>query len=362
MKASKVYSNIAARNVRPLNLTNVADYEALPKIGIGLDSKTVGTMMDAMDALQPTITTPSVGTPVQFLQAWLPGFVKVQTAARKIDDLVGVMTVGSWYSAEVVQGILETVGTATEYGDVSNIEYSSFNANFERRSIVRFEKGMRVGALELQEAAQMKVDAAAAKREGAALSLEIARNNVGFHGYNNGANRTFGFLNDPELPSYVTVAAGANGSVWAKKTMLEILSDIRAAANSIAESSDGLIDVTEVDLTLAIPVTHLQYLSQVSNYGYSVTKWLKDTYKNLRIVGVPQLKGANGGADVFYLYAEKVADSSTDGGMTFSQLVPSKFQVLGVEKKAKGYIEDYTNATAGVMCRRPWAVARYTGI
>jgi hypothetical protein len=43
------------------------------------------------------------------------------------------------------------------------------------------------------------------------------------------------------------------------------------------------------------------------------------------------------------------------------QVVPSKFQVLGVEKGAKGYKEDYSNATAGVFCKRPFAVVRRTG-
>jgi hypothetical protein len=28
----------------------------------------------------------------------------------------------------------------------------------------------------------------------------------------------------------------------------------------------------------------------------------------------------------------------------------------------KGYEEDYSNATAGIMCKRPWAVTRWSGI
>jgi hypothetical protein len=57
-----------------------------------------------------------------------------------------------------------------------------------------------------------------------------------------------------------------------------------------------------------------------------------------------------------------VNDGSTDGGLTWAQNVPTKFRALGVEKKAKGYIEDYTNATAGVMVKRPYAITRITGI
>ena len=76
----------------------------------------------------------------------------------------------------------------------------------------------------------------------------------------------------------------------------------------------------------------------------------------------PQLNTANGGVGVFYLYAENVADNSTDDGRTFAQIVPAKFQIVGVAKKTKSYEEDYSNATAGVMCKRPYAVVRYSGI
>jgi len=53
---------------------------------------------------------------------------------------------------------------------------------------------------------------------------------------------------------------------------------------------------------------------------------------------------------------------STDGGKTFIQPVPAKFQVLGVQQLTKGYEEDYTNATAGIMVKRPWAVTRWYNV
>jgi hypothetical protein len=71
---------------------------------------------------------------------------------------------------------------------------------------------------------------------------------------------------------------------------------------------------------------------------------------------------ANSGANVFYIFADAVNDLSSDDGRTFAQLVPAKFQVLGVQQMTKGYEEDYSNATAGIMCKRPWAVTRWSGI
>ena len=76
----------------------------------------------------------------------------------------------------------------------------------------------------------------------------------------------------------------------------------------------------------------------------------------------PNLNKANGGANVFYLYAEEINDGSTDDNRVWVQVVPAKFMALGVDQGAKGITEDYTNATAGVMCKRPYAVYRATGI
>lgn len=360
---SKEISFVAARNVRPMDFTQVEQFEALSQIGIGMDSRVVDRMMDAMDALTPTVTTGSIGTPVQFLQAWLPGFVNVMTAARKIDELVGIQTIGSWEDEEVVQGAMEVTGTSVPYGDYTNTPLSSWNVNFERRTIIRFEEGMRIGALDEARAAKMRVNSAEGKREGAALALEIQRNRIGLFGYNSGANRTYGFLNDPALPAYADVATGASTSkAWSTKTFLEITADIREAAGTLEQQSGGLIDTLSDAITLAIPTNHATYLTVTSDFGISVQDWIKKTYANMRIVKVPEFYQANGGASVFFLFAEQTKDTSTDGGKVFVQAVPSKFQVLGVQKLTKGYEEAYTNATAGVLLKRPWAVVRRSAI
>ncbi len=115
-------------------------------------------------------------------------------------------------------------------------------------------------------------------------------------------------------------------------------------------------------MVLALPTDAVDYLTVTSDFGISVRDWLTQTYKKVRIVSAPQLNNANGGANVFYLFAESVNDLSTDDGRTFIQLVPAKFQVLGVQQLNKGYEEDYSNATAGVMVKRPYAVTRWVGI
>lgn len=352
------------RSIAAIVMDQVSQDElvTLRKIGVNLNERFVRDMMKAMsagmDAQTALQTTGNLGTPVQFLQNWLPGFVAIVTAARMIDDLTGIMTAGSWEDEEIVQGVLEQTGTARVYGDVTNVNYAAWNQNYERRTIVRFEEGLFVGRLEEARAAKANISSAQQKRESCALSLNIVRNSVGFYGYNNGANRTYGFLNDPNLPAYVSSPGGA----WSGLTYLQLQAAIRAGMASLQSGSKGVIDPVKTPITLAVGTAIAQYLYVTSDFGISVIDSLKSTYPQLRVVVAPELDAANASANVWYLYADTISgDNSTDGGRTWIQVVPSLFKSLGVESKTKGYEEDYSNATAGVLLKRGWAVRRYTG-
>lgn len=367
MQRSIEKSYVAPRDVRPVVMTaeDVADYKSLETLGVGFTSKylrdAVRVAMDDQQGL--SVTAASMTTPVQFLQNWLPGFVHAIFAARKADELMGVTTSGSWEDEEIVQGVLEPVGNAVPYGDYTNVPLASWNTNFVRRTIYRGEKGLKVGYLEEARAARIRVDSYGEKRAAAAQALEIQRNLIGFNGFNSGNNLTYGFLNDPGLPAYVTVAAGASSStLWSSKTFLEITADIRSAAASLQNQSQDNINPEDTDTTLAVATAVYQYLSVTSDFGISVRDWISKTYPRMRVVSAPQLNSANGGANVFYLYAERVEDGGSDGGRVWEHVVPARFQALGVEKQAKGSIEDYVNATAGAMCKRPYAVVRRSGV
>lgn len=369
LDASKIHSHVAGRNARPLVLTaeDAANFGQLEILGINIGSAAVvrdmAIALDAAPDLSGLTGVASMGAPAQFLQTWLPGFVGLMTAARKIDELVGITTVGNWEDAEIIQGQIEPTGLAQPYGDRTPVPLASWNVNYERRGVARFEQGMNVGRLEEIRTAKMKVNTAAQKRGAAGLALDILRNRVGFYGYNGGTGRIYGFLNDPGLPGYVNVANPGAGMGWANKTFLQISADIREAAGALQSQSQDNINPRSMATTLAIPTISDTYLTVTSDFGISVEDWVKKTYPQMRIVSAPELNGANGGANVFMLYAESVNDSlSDDGGQVFMQMVPTKFLTLGVEKRSKDYVEDYSNALAGVMVKRPYAVIRRSGI
>lgn len=382
MQVSVTRSSLKARKLKQMELASkdltVSAVQALANIGLIFDHSVVEdqiqalaragafnapTARGAMDsAFTAPITTASIPTPLQFLQQWLPGFVKVMTAARKIDDCIGVKTVGSWRDQEIVQGIVEPAGVAGEYGDHTDIPMTNWNTNFERRTIVRGESGIIVGMLEEERASAMRLNSAETKRQQSAVALEIFRNAIGFYGYDAGNNRTFGLLNDPGLlPYQSSVVPGG----WVGASFQAITNEFRVAIRTLRVQSGDQVDPESVDITCILPTSKVDLLTTVTDFGISVRDWLKQTYPRIRIVSAPEFGGANGTDDVMYLFAEDIdssIDGSSDGGEVFVQLVQTKFQTVGVEKRAKTYVEDYTNGTAGTLCKRPWAVVRVTAI
>jgi len=365
-------SHFGPRDLAPVRIAEdqaaafCQNYQDLANYGIGLDSENLAKMasyagMDA--ALAAPVTTASITTPVQFLQAWLPGFVYDITDVRRIDNLVGITTQGEWHDEEIVQGVMERTGTAAPYTDYGNTKQAGWNLNYERRTIVRHEIGITVGRLEEARASAVRANAAEAKRGGSSRELEIIRNNIGFNGYNAGANRTYGFLNDPMLPAYVNAPNGAGGSSeWSTKNFQEIKNDILAALQALRVQSGERVDPKSDMITLAVATSAVDYMTQATDFGVSVMEWLNKNYGNVRVESAPELDDANASDSVFYLYAETVKDSGTDDNRTFIQVVPTKFQTLGVDQQEKSYSEAYSNATSGIMLKRPYAVVRYSGI
>lgn len=357
---TEIKTSISADKVKAYAFDSDTTMNTLDGLGIHIEGRALNDMMAyAKDALPDTVTAQSLGTPVQFLQHWMPDTIRVLTQARTADELLGREIAGSWEDEEVVQKVLERVGQAQPYGDYANTHNADWNPSYERRTIVRFEDGLTVNRLEEARASRIRINSAEEKRSSVAESLAIAMNEIAFLGYNNGSNRTYGILNDPNLPNYVTVAQGAsNNTTWASKTFDEIIADFKVGMSALRVRSGSNFNPNKDAVTVGIASSCYDYLQAINSLGTtSVFEWLKKTYPNIRLVAVPEFDGANSGSNVMYFIANTLGGKKVAG-----QYIQDVIRLLGVEQHAKGFSEAYSNATAGVLVGQPLGVVRYSGI
>lgn len=354
MKQSKHHFYLSGREARrrgPLVVgsTDKLTYTDLEKIGIG-----------GINAMDTALTGPAIhsGGIVNryLLQTWLPGVIRQATQVKLIDEIAGVLNAGNWHDEEIVQRTAGPVGKAELYGDHSNIPLANYLGGMEARQVVRFEQGFQVGRLEEARQNAEGFQAAEEKRNAAIESLDESRNYIGFYGFAATNSRTFGLLNDPNLPAYSAATAD-----WLTATFAQLTGDFDGMFAEIEGASGGLIR-DDTRITFLLPLGYRSVLSRANTtaLGQTFREWINENYPNNRVIFVPELVGANGGLDVAYLYADAVDDGSSADNASIVQVVPTRYQVLGSENRVKGYIEDATNATAGVFVLRPWAFARRT--
>ena len=349
---------------RPASLEKLG-ISVSPEFSRNFNRNAISIALDA--GITQPVTTPSNGTPVQFLQEFLPGVVNTLTVVRKADQVAPVVTAGEWHLEEVVLKTMEHTSNAQLYSDHGGVPLVSFNETYEHRQVVRFELGVQHNPLADARAAATGTSPTNEKRVALAEGFEILRNDIAFNGFNVGTGKTYGILNDPNLPAYVTVANGASGNTtFASKTSVEIINDISTALRALEIQAGGNIDPTLNAISLEIPLAFNHFLTQSDDSftnGMTAMEWLSKNYPTVNVVTVPQFTGANAGENVFYLKAVSVDNSGTDGGQAIIQVVPAKMRAMGsVQNEKGGTTEGYTSAYAGVFTKRPYAIVRYTDI
>jgi hypothetical protein len=343
------------------------DPQTMRRLGIAMDHNFARSALSvAMDAgITQPVTTPTTGVPVQFLQNFLQGVVHILTTARRGDVLAPVMTVGDWSDEEIVLTVLEHLGSPELYKDHGDMPLASWNNTYERRTIVRFELGAEQTKLDEERSAKANVNSMDEKRAAVALAFEILRNEIFFYGYNSGTNRTYGILNDPNLSAFITLPNGSGGdNTWASKTVAERVTDIVTAVATLRSQSGSQVDPESARLKLAVASSIKDLMNESDgsfSNGMTVNEWLSKNYPNITVDAIPEFDGADGGENVFYLYAESVDGSGTDDGLTMIQAVPTKMTALNTVTTMRGMREGYTNATAGCFVKRGYAVVRYSG-
>ena len=331
--------------------------EDLARLGINLVAARPGTMDSALvgPAVSPGFIRP------ELLRTTVPGVIRALTTPNTLDELLGVTVAGNWYDEELAWLTAEPVGKAELYGDHSNVPLASWRPGMERRGVVRGELGFMVGLLEEARQTAGGFSTAEEKRRAVREGLELFRQEIGWRGFAGGLGETpiYGLLNDPGLGAYETMTS------WVGASFGTITSEIMALYSQLEDQSGGRI-TDQSRLTLGLPLGYLRYLSVTNSASAtqeSVREWIAKLFPNMRIVFAREFVGANGGANVAYLFADELqTDDDSPAARAIDQIVPTKYQLLGTETRVKGFIEDATNATAGVVVTRPWAVVRGSGL
>lgn len=350
-KISDVLLHQSGRQVRARGAANIAQDKDFALN----DLKALGVGVAAMDSalVGPAATTGFV--PAHMLQTWLAGTIRAITTPVDIDYVAGITTVGNWHDDEIGVRTEEDFGLAELYGDVTNIPLANSNGGFELRDVVRFEQGFQVGELEMRRMGAAGFQQEQSKRRAATKSLDIARNLVGWNGIAN--TRTYGLLNDPNLPAVVGLGSG---TAWLSATFAQLVAQFTAMRNAL-ETQMGQSLRDDASFLLLLPAGYRGVMNVYNTAGnMSFGQWLSENYPNVRTEYINSLIKAIGGKDVGYLIAENVSelDESDTDSATLIQAVPSRYEVVGSEKRAKGYIETASNALAGIIVLRPWAVTR----
>ena len=350
-KISEVLMHQSGRQVRARGAANIAQDKDFALNNL----KALGVGIAAMDSalIGPAATTGFV--PAHMLQTWLAGTIRAITTPVDIDYVAGITTVGNWHDDEIGVRTEEDFGLAELYGDTANIPLANSNPGFELRDVVRFEQGFQVGELEMRRMGAAGFQQEQSKRRAATKSLDVARNLVGWNGIAN--TRTYGLLNDPNLPAVTALGAG---TAWLAATFDQLVAHFTKLRNSL-ETQMGQSLRDDANFLLLLPAGYRGVMNKYNTAGnLSFGQWLAENYPNVRTEYINSLKAAIGGVDVAYLIAENVAelDESDTDSATLIQAVPSRYEVVGSEKRAKGYIETASNALAGIIVLRPWAIAR----
>lgn len=325
--------------------------------------ESLGINFNAMDSQAPYISG-SVSSRQDLFRAFLPGVVRDMTQMRQIDNVLGMTMVGNFLTKEVVQVTEQRTGNAIGYSELASAPRVSYATDYEVRNTVRFMVEAEFGGDSDKMAELAGQDPRATKMSAVTTSLEIARNEVSVYGYFGGQNKTYGFLNDPNLPAYQTLPNGANATPeWSTKTFLERQKDVVEAITSLELSTGNNFSASMMNFTFVIPSSVNGYLNELNDFGtMSLRKWIQETYPKCTIITMSDLDSANGGANVFYMFVDNLLGDSSDTGAVMSQLVVSKIESVGTMIKYDKQSEKFRNSSAGTIVHRPYAIYRATGM
>lgn len=318
-----------------------------------------------VDNAAPFVTAPNINVVAGALQYIRPKAIETLTAPRVSDKIARAEKFGKWGDRVVVIKQKEYTGkTSADDGLTSDGLQVKTNYTYVSRGVYYYTTGWL--STDLQEATTdgIQENYRADQAEAAMRTLAIDRNKFFFNGVSvaGSAAPIYGFLNEPSLGAYTSVAANGTGNstYWSTKTPEDIYNDVVAAINQLYVQSNGIVEdeLANGKIKIAIAAGSLGQLDRTNSYGVTARRLLKETYGDKVVFeAVPQLNSADSNSDCMYVIFDMEGEDSTllNGYVEMARAYPLFTKDSVVSQKISG-------ATAGAIVQYPWAIARFNGL
>ena len=204
---------------------------------------------------------------------------------------------------------------------------------------------------EVANAAFARVNLSASKATKSRRAIDLKINQIAWNG--DAANNITGFLNNPNISEY-TLEAGASGKTdFKSKTEAEILKDITAFLQTIADATN---EVEQANTLLLAPNAYAHLATtRLSDSDRTLLEFVRQVNPNLtRIMKVGELKGAaSDGSDMM------VAGYFDPDYIKLE--IPERFEQKPAERRNLETVINCTASVAGVTVAIPMAFVKAKG-
>ena len=312
----------------------------------------------AMDA-QPVLgSSPNSAIPTIFTTYIDPKVIEYLFAPLKAVEVAGSERIfGDWTDNTLMFKTIEFTGEVQSYGDYNNDGAAKANANFPQRQPYLYQTFTRYGQLEIERTGRAQLDWIRQLEASSIWTLNQYQNKSYFFGVDGLKN--YGLLNDPALPAAIPPSGTAPNIIWANKNALEIYNDIIALFKQLVTQSNGLVDA-DTPMTLAMSPQIATNLNKSVEFGLNVLWYIKENYKNMKIVTAPQMavKDSEGVVTEFVrLKADNIQNQITEEVST-----PLKLKAFPLFVQHSNYSQKKAQGTTGAIIYRPVFVARMAGV
>ena len=309
----------------------------------------------AMDAAIPLITQQNIGVPEMFTTYVDPQVIEILHAPTNAAKIFTHRKIADWKDTESLYTEVEAVGRSEAYSDYGKGTTSDVNLNFPARAVHRLQTFIRVGDLETERAAAVKIELLSKKQQAAARVLRQDTNDIELFGLN-GAN-IYGMLNDPNLPAAIQPGVDGSGHTsWDDKDAVAIYNDVLAMFGELSKNTAGYVKF-DTPMKLAIPPSLSAVIARVTDLGVApVMNMLKGYFPNLTVETIAQLEDV-GGVRKAQLSADGVEGMPT-GVTGYADLLRTSRVVL----EHTSLSQKWMSSTTGSFIYLPLCVASMTGI